>query len=309
MPDIRVQEPFNLSGEDHTLTAVVSGGSLTILMASGEAASLSLMLLNAIGEVSEDTTRPDDEKSFILTRLRDAQKLSDYNEIVSDWNASGGRDPRDQSPVSSLDRFLHIRLSMAINALAPLSRLGIKRLDEFIVQIPQRRYLPSGYNVRSNLYERGNGYRSSLSGFWRQNSSAVYNRIVNAYDRASDPANPNRSAWNQLANEEIISSNEDRALTYPRVLNRTNYPVDHDPALAEHWVNLDGNNSSDSERDDAATNPLHLRIITQSANSEQSGSGYEFNDKFYVEPDFTSIVARSQIGSKTIDDQEFRNSP
>ncbi|TVQ20284.1 MAG: hypothetical protein EA367_09015, partial [Leptolyngbya sp. DLM2.Bin15] len=309
MSDTRVQEPFSLSGEGHTLTAVVSGGSLTILMASGEATSISLMLLNAISEVSNDATRPSDEKSFILARLRDAKKLSDYNEIVSDWNASGGRDPRDQSPVSSLNSFLHIRLSMAINALAPLSQLGIKRLDEFTAQIPQRRYLPSSYNVRSNLYERGNGYRSSLSVFWSQNSNAVYNRIVNAYNQARDPANPNRSAWNQLANEEIISSTEDRTLAYPRVLNRTNYPVDHNPALAEHWVNLDGNNSSDSERDDAATHPSHLRIITQSANSEQSGSGYQFNDEFYVEPDFVSIVARSQIGSKTIDDQEFRNSP
>lgn len=308
LADTRVEETFSLSGEGHTLTAVVSEGRLTIFMASAHATRMSVMLINAIEEVSQDPTRPEEEREFILARLRQARELADENEIISSRIASGSRDPRSGAPVDS-DNFLHIRLSMAMDALTPLSRLGIKNLDEFNAEIPLRRYLPTGYDVRARLYERGSSYGTALQGFWNRNSNTVYNRIVNAYNQAKHPTNPSRLQWNQLADEGIISSSEHRAFTYPVNLNRTNYPVDHEPALAEHWVDLDGNNESDGERNRAATNPSHLRVITQAANSEKLGNGRQFNHAFFVRPDFESIVAHAPKGSTTIDGEDFRNAP
>jgi len=302
LPPAQVQKTFALSGAGHTLSASTQRGGLEITMASSQAGRLQQMLQNAIREVEDDASRPSGLKAQLLSILRRALEDSKEESIHQDWISRGARDPA--LGAVEFPRFLEARLARIVNDLSALSPFGIKSLDELHAQIPERRYLPHGYDVRQNLYERGSGWSSVRDSVVREEKPDIRTRVRVAIQNKDSDRRRADEVWRQLIREDKIPSSANIATFTSDDVERTEYQVDHIRPLSLNWQVDGGNNSDDGFRWAAVIERSNLRLITREANRRKSGEGGRYVP--FVGPNFTSQSAQGAVrGARAIDGQPF----
>lgn len=125
VPDATVSVPFDMGGEQHTMTGITTGGTLEIRVASRDVV-IAAGLFSAISELEGMDSFPG--RSTILSRLRQAQTASDYNTIMTAWLAltaeQGSELPQG---VNDWPKFLEYRLSTVISEISDLA-VGSKRI-------------------------------------------------------------------------------------------------------------------------------------------------------------------------------------
>jgi hypothetical protein len=112
-----------------------------------------------------------------------------------------------------------------------------------------------------------------------------------------------------LIRQGKLPRNADLATYTVANLKSVNWTGDHDPALAAHWVTLNGNNAGDNDRWDAAGNLNNISLMESVANTTKQAGGHQYNHKFWVGPNFTSIYADGgRRGAMEIDGQPMKRS-
>lgn len=298
-----VKKGFSLAGEGHTLTATLGPNGIEILMASGEGNRIRGMLRAAIDEVENDPTRKGNKKHNLLVTLKNTLADCDEDKLHQDWILAGARDPRGGKKID-FKPWADIRLAQIVADLAPLGTKGIKSFDDFRASTPPRRFLPSGYDPRKKLYERGSGWSSVRNKTARQGKKDIKQRITDA--QALLATNPAGAAilWNDLLREDKLPTGAKITSFTPSDVDRTSYEVDHIRPLALHWEIDGGNDTIDQDRWDATVLPTKINLITEEANQRKGGMGGHFVP--WVLPNFTSQYASGDIkGAREIDDMPF----
>ncbi len=180
--------------------------------------------------------------------------------------------------------------------------------DEIFDPIPAIRTLPDGFDVRNDLYINGSGFGSRAASLRTSGKNTVANQIIEFKNTG------NLAIWNRLAADgQVIETNAEkmRYLNMPDAsirqdVSNQNFDVDHTTALARHWVNMNGNDASDSERHEKAGSPSNLKLMLAYYNRQAGADGFQYRQKFFVGPNFTSTYNNSIRGSKKIKGQLFK---
>jgi hypothetical protein len=302
-PDALVKEEFSLGPEGHTLTAAVQAGALTITMASDADLALSLLLSGAMTEVEGDDFREASQKKAILSDLSAAKGLVD--DIRSEY-VSAGRPEQ-------FDKFMKPRLARIVGSLSRLARFDppITSLQH-VIAVGKPRYIPTGYNIRQNLYDRATGGQwttvsKALRATHVAKISAKLFAIWQLRDGASSPTNYGtaRAQWDAAQAAKEIPVKEAPSFAsydHPKHFPDFEYETDHMTPLGSFW-NAGEKNADDATRFSTALNGSNLQVLTGEENRKKSGVRFERD----VGPGFSSVVAASPKGSRTIDGQAFAN--
>jgi hypothetical protein len=303
-----VKESFDLGPEHHTITARIHGGVVEITMASDADLVLSAQLSHAITEVQNDKHREKTQIRAIVSDLSAAKTQVDG--IRKEYEDAGRPE--------AFDKFLRPRLAKIIGILVRLVRYDppITSLQH-IISVGKPRYLPIGYDTRGQLYDRATkGKWTELSKSMRRayvsKISAKLYKIWKLRDDRSNPSNYDtaEAQWNAVlaAKEiEVKKAPTFKSYEHPKHFPMFEYATDHKKSLGNFW-NAGEKNADDATRSDTtldAHNTGNLRVLTKEENSAKAKTDAKFDKD--VGPNFSSAVAYSPKGSKTIDGQPFRD--
>lgn len=172
------------------------------------------------------------------------------------------------------------------------------------------RYLPKGYDVREKLYIRGSGWKRVRKEVFDDGIENIKRRLESVLeDKQGGNEDRARNRLKILIHEEKIPRNTDLNHLSKKYIDniedRAKYHVDHITPLAEHWITT-GFKSGDNSRWNTAKNKNNIRLITEEANLEKGGGGYQYSQKPYVGPNFKSEYAENnKPGAKKIDGEPF----
>ena len=299
--DAELKEPFSMGPEGHTITVKVHGESFEITMASDVDLKLSALLSHAMTEVENDPNREKTQIKAILGRLSAAKALVDN--IRPEYVAAGRPE--------AFDKFIKPRLARIIGHISELARYDppITSLQH-IISVGKPRSIPSGYNIRKNLYDRATGGQwTTLSDSMRAaHESKISAKFFAIWTLRDDPSKPSnyttaKSQWDAaLAAKEIPVEKAPTFASYDHLKHfRTfKYQTDHKTPLGVFW-NSGEKNADDAARSKTTIDPNNLQVLTQEENRAKSGVAFDRD----VGPNFTSAVANSPKNSKTIEDQPF----
>jgi len=202
------------------------------------------------------------------------------------------------------------QIGIETNALAALLRAMSANAD-FFSPIPAMRKLPAAFDVRSDLYINGSGFGSTAAALRNNAKSSIAAQLIGLKGSTSN------AVWNRLAADgQIYSSPGDgpsrtpaqyRAMSDGAVralVARQDYDVDHTAPLARHWVNT-GYNADDAARHREAGGTTNLKVMLAFYNRQAGAGGYQYGQKFFVGPNFTSVYNMSLRGAKKIKNQDF----
>ena len=290
-----VQKTFALPKEGHTVTAKNDGEKLQVVIASDRESDILAMLVDAKAEVATDPSRTPSQQQQIVKDLEGARQM--VQAMNQDWIAT---------PNQSLDfkSWAEIRLTQIVNILAHLGADGIKAFSDFKGRPLDKRYLPTGYDVREKLYLRGSGWsgnQSSVSAKGRAEAIADVMTVIN--NRAADPTTA-AAAWKRLEVAQIVPDGSSITTLSLQHFNNTKFDVDHSAVLSIHWQS-GGNNNGDADRWNLS-DVSKLRYITKRDNLARAKGSY----LIWVGKAFVSVYAQGgQINAKQIDGQPFLDAP
>jgi hypothetical protein len=290
-----VKKPFSLPKEGHTVTAKATGATLKISIASLREMEIRAMLAEAYAEVNADESRPKDEKARLLGDLSGARAA--VATMGQQYDAEYRKGDLDYEP------WAEIRMTGIINLLSALGADGVKAFADFKGKPLDKRYLPSSYDVRQNLYITGSGYSTNQKSVVASGSAELAADVkVIVANRKTDPAKA-KKAWNNIV-KKLRAPDGSTMATIDTMVPATKYHVDHEDDLAKHWQKKGGNNTGDTDRW-ALSNLSNLRYITEAENLRRPKGNYVN----FVKKGFTSARADGNAPlAKRIDGQPFRDS-
>lgn len=283
---------FSLPEEGHTVSAKAEGGQLTVDIASPSSGPILAMLADAKAEVGTDATRSPAQKTQLLTTLDGARQA--VLTMRQDWIAT----PKQQLdfPV-----FAERRLAQIVSVLAQLGGQGIKAFRDFVGGIPEKRFLPAGYDVRAKLYERGSGWSSNRAAVAAAGLASIHAAVATIIQNRTTNPTLADATWNRLVRDEQAPEGTTQAAVTAADVNRTKYEVDHREVLSIHWQSRGGNNGPDAPRW-ALSDPANLRLITATANQRRQKGRYVP----FVGKGFSSTFAEGgSPNARSIDGQPF----
>ena len=299
--DAVVKEPFSMGPEGHTVTVTAKGKLLTITMASDADLVLSALLSHAMTEVENDKNREKSQQKAILGHLSAAKSLVDG--IRSEYDSAGKPE--------AFDKFLKPRLAKIIGNLSGLARYDppITSLQHIISQ-GKPRYIPRNYSIRRNLYDAATGGKwTALSESLRSPHVAkISAKLFKIWQLRNDKTNPAnavtaKAQWDAAqAAKEIPEKKAPTFASYdhPKHFPTFKYQTDHKTPLGSFW-NAGEKNSDDAARSATTVDTGNLEVLTEEENNLKSGVRFDRD----VGPNFSSAVANSPQGSKTIAGQPF----
>lgn len=301
------KQPFSMGSRGHTVEATLKDGALKLTIASDDDV-LTSALASAIAKTEADQPkREPSQKKAILSYLNAA--ASQASSIAQDWIATEARDPRGGDKKIAFQRFMQIRITQIINQLRPLAKYKIEDLHD-IITAPAERKIPSGYNIRGNLYDRATGGRwTTLSESWKKPEVAkISAKCFAIWTLRDDTSKPGNYAAAELQWKALIASGEldpeqiptFSSYDHPKHFSTFKYQTDHKTPLGAFW-NSGENNKQDSDRSATTLDTSNFQLLTPKANREKSGVPFNRN----VGPEFTSDVANSPKDSRTLDGIAF----
>jgi hypothetical protein len=286
------QKTFSLPKEGHTVTATAKDGKLKVSIQSDLEGDILAMIATAKSEVTADEGRDDTEKSKILGDLQGAREM--VLSMGTDWSTA-----RNQK--LDYKSWAEIRLAQIVNLLGHLGADGIKAFRDFKAQVPDKRYLPSSFQVREKLYMRGSGWSSNQAAVAKSGEAEVRSDVDDVINfRVTDPTKAD-AAWNRLVKGLRKPYGSTKANLTLQHLASTPYDVDHKDVLSIHWTSGGGNNTGDSDRW-KLSNTANLRYITKKDNLARQDVNY----LRYVGKGFSSVYAQGGAPTaRKIDGQPF----
>ncbi len=295
-----VKEPFAMGSEGHTITAGIKGNSIVITMASSQDLILGASLSKAITEVQNDQTREDSQKRAILGYLS-AAKIQVEN-IRKEYNQD-----------IEFDKFAKPRIAKIISNLSQLAKYKppITSLEHVISQ-GKPRYIPSGYNIRKQLYDRTTGGAwTTLSESLRQKHLVpIRSELFAIWQQRDDKRDPTnyvtaKARWDAAQNAKRIPVKDAptfNSYDHPKHFHTFKYQTDHKTSLGNFWNNGE-KNLDDNVRRTTVLNTSNLEVLTAEENNSKSGIKFDRE----VGKGFTSAVANCPPGSTTIDGTPFKD--
>lgn len=311
---ITVEKPFTMQGQPHTLSAtILPNGSVSIKMASVVPQPLIIALENSVEEVRGLGDSAPEGLLGVLERILSAAR-QDENEMHQNYLASDARASIMQPGERTLafETYVDRELTQLMLQLIGLAEHhNLRDLKNYFAAVPEKRYLPSKYDVRARLYEGPNsgwdGIRVRLT---REGKNDIRSQVINA-QKSNDIA-----SFNALKREDkFIPSSADIVTFDPDwIINGAiKYHLDHKISLAEHWQHRSGNLVGDSERWSHTTSENNLELVTKVFNERKSSSVGGGDDIARFQPrwvglTFTSHLAESNRDkAKRIDGQPFQH--
>jgi hypothetical protein len=217
--------------------------------------------------------------------LDDAQRAAHDNEAIRRLQE---RLLTDRFSSEEIDSELGLVLGDIRNSLEGLRKHDIKSLNDFLSAPLDRRYLPSGYAVRQNLYIVGSGYNRTT--YANKQRAALITKVKDVQKRGD------AAGWAALKAAKQIDSTAAMAAFDPNLIDRSGeriykYNVDHTKSLAEHWKGP-GHNCVDKDRFAMSAEP-NLQFITEEENLKKGSKGDDDEKHFFVENDFVGPAFRS----------------
>jgi hypothetical protein len=303
--DFTVKYPFTMSGEKHHLIGVFSKGRLNTLIASNPE-DFERALINAIDEIQR-SQRSKEEKQIILPILKKAQE--EVQALESEVNMKEGEIIRgtrrnDKSEKQAIKQYTLGRLADMAKPFESLGRsFGIKSLEDFYKDPPERRYIPGHPNqtevgkfIREELYEKL-GWSKVRQDVVTEEKQTLINRVT-AVQNSPDSGRLN--LWQELIDEGIVAPGASISNYKPKGIE---YHVDHKIPLAQHW-NDKGNNDDDTERYEGLAKRSNLKLVTAKYNISKGSGGTRYHP--FVRLKFTSKYAQGGIkGALKINDRPF----
>jgi len=299
--DATYKEGFAMGPEDHSVTVSLKGKDLKVTMASGADLVLGTLISKAMSEVAGDPARDDNQKKAILGHLTAAKFLVDN--IRTEYDQAGKPE--------AFETFARPRVAKIVGKLAVLAKYKppITSLEK-VIAIGKPRYVPPGYNIRKNLYDRATGGAwTALSKKLRSaHITALSPKLFQIWKLRDDPSSPTnyaaaRNQWDALQSAKEIPVKKAPSFAsydHAKHFSTFGYETDHKTPLGTSW-NSGEKNSDDAARSATTLNSANLEVLTEEANQAKSGVGFNRD----VGPDFSSGVGASPKGSATIDGQPF----
>ncbi|MEG3973025.1 MULTISPECIES: DUF4157 domain-containing protein [unclassified Microcoleus] len=300
--DFTVKHPFTMSGEKHHLIGVFNKGRLNTLIASNPE-DFEGALRKAIDEIQR-SQRPKEEKQIILPILKKAQE--EVLELEFEVNMKrgeiiSGTRRNDDSEEQAIKLYTLGRLADMARPFESLGQsFGIKSLEDFYKDPPERRYIPGHPNqtevgkfIRGELYEQ--------LGWPQVKKDVVKDEKQTLINRVRAVQNSGRlKEWRELINEGIVEPNASINSYNPANIE---YHVDHIMPLAQHWNNK-GNDSDDTERYEGLAKRSNLKLVTAKYNISKGSGGARYDP--FVRLKFTSKYAQGGIkGALKINNRPF----
>lgn len=214
---------------------------------------------------------------------------------------------------STFEQFIDQELTGLMQKLIELAnKYDLHDLQNYFANVPEKRYLPSGYDVRGRLYQGPNSnWSNTRSSLTASGKNAIYTNVVE-YQK-----NKNFTEFNKMKSEgKFIPENSEINTFKPNsIFNSIEYHVDHKVSLAEHWES-GGYDKSDDERWSHAIQIGNLELVTKKYNLEKSSKKANSDEKAKYQPrwiglNFSSHLAQNNQKNppaRTIDGQSFLHS-
>ncbi|HKN52941.1 MAG TPA: hypothetical protein VJX66_10590 [Amycolatopsis sp.] len=320
-----IAKPFTMtSGEPHTLTAKAGDSGITVTIASALAGDIMVVIPKAENEAKK---LPPADRAAALGQLAKVKgAMSGVSAASLKWkNRKKAEESRtkkiiderikkgkittkaeataqQQEMLKAAEQKLYQPVEKTLaELLEPLK--GLKSMAQFLERPTGRRMLPTGYDVRAKLYERGSGWATKSAAKREELKQRLINNVDDILSGGYTKPARERIKW--LHDRDKLPANaldlfDKKKLTSNHVAN-TDYAIDHKIPLAQHWKQS-GSKSGDPVRQNFCVLVSNWNFITFSANSKYSGSGHQFGQKSYVEPSFSSSYADGGIpNAKRID--------
>jgi hypothetical protein len=294
-----VVKSFDMKGTPHTLTATISPtGNVNIVMASLAPKPLISALENSIKQVENmGDLAPADLLVLlqgILAAANQDEKDMKENYIAQGAKASTATDGNK----STFEQFVDQELTGMMKKLIELAnKYDLHDLQSYFANVPEKRYLPSDYDVRGRLYEGPkSNWDKTRSDVTTSGKNAIHKNVVE-YQK-----NKNFTKFNEMKSEsKFIPENSDIVTFNPNsIYNSIKYHVDHKVSLAEHWES-GGYYKSDNERWDHATQTDNLELVTKEYNLEKSSKKANSDEKAKYQPRWVGLNFSSHLAQ---DDQK-----
>jgi hypothetical protein len=178
--------------------------------------------------------------------------------------------------------------------------------------LPERRYIPDPVksDIRYRLYERGSNWDTVRAEIVRRDQEAIDKEIAErivAPKLAKNETAAHAAMMDMKSRGKVLigATLDDFKPNFSYVTPKLApglklYAVDHDPSLAEHWVNGGGNRASDDNRRGAVEgrgSNSKLELVTVYFNSQKgsrdlSGEAHRFKKNAWISPPFKSEYAK-----------------
>jgi hypothetical protein len=307
-----VTQTFTMKGKSHTLTASIgANGSVRIVMASDQPDELKGALRVAIEALRQRPNKPPDYQNLQDELAELDARIQPEDSMYTTWDSLGGRLPEGGRSTYPFNEWVRIRLGAISRRLFEIAaQHNIKELHDFFMGVPDKRYLPRGYDVRQQLYIRGSSWGSVRAEIIQNQRPPLVRAVIRAKQEND------QQMFDALIELKRIPVGMRLQTFQPQwILDGTlQYDVDHTFSLAEHWQREGGNNSEDGPRWGETTRRTNLRMILARPNrSKGSSVGDDPDDRAkytrWVGPDFFSKYANNnQAKAKKIDGQPFLQS-
>jgi hypothetical protein len=255
------------------------------------------------GAGSSSAVPPNLEASTQIVRTEEEQRAAEDG-TISPQDAAviaqvvQSREPAFVSvtPIPDGDRWDYQYVLQRANALSgTILREG---------EIPTRRYLPPGIDVRQDLYENGSGFGSMKKKIKEDDLKKITSDLREIH-RSNTSAARKRQLWNNLKRKGQVPDVDPETYTVADA-EAAEYDVDHITPLAQHW-NQTGYNCADQSRQEIAGGEDNLRLMLSSENRSKGGEGYHYSDKPFVGKSFSSIYNDCPPDSLRIKGMWFRD--
>ncbi len=291
----QVQKSFNLPKESHHVAAIVDGETIRVTVSSERAVEIMQMLTAAKAEVSNDKTRDDRQRASIISNLDRARQV--LLDMGHDWRAEN---KQQLDPSTWAER----RMALIVNWLEALGGCGIKAFRDFKGQIPPKRFLPQGYDVREKLYLRGGCWSAASAAVVASQRAILLEDVQTVINNRETNPQAATLAWQRIEDGLRLPEGSTMKNLRERVL-ATQYDVDHMEVLSMHWESQSGNNLNDAARW-SLSQVSKLRYITHKHNVARPKGTYVD----WVGPNFVSVYAQGgEHTAKKIDGLPFLDAP
>ena len=306
-----------MKGHAHTLTVTISSDSIEADMASSGGA-LAGKIEKLKGQVAARKELNDADRTGIIEYLSDQQKALDFNSVKTAFAKSFGETYTVLKPTPEFVRQYSLTIVSSVVKFAEIFRFTDLLINAFMPDpLPERRYIPEPVrsNIRGRLYERGSSRDSIRNEVLRRGIAAIDDEITERIvsplvagdgQPAAQAAMVDMKSRGKVLDSAVLTDFKARvSYVTPR---QSLYAVDHDPSLAEHWVKLGGNASSDAARRAAVEGKadVSLDLVTRRFNSQKSsrdlsGEMQRFKANAWVVAGFTSEISKDISGTPNSD--------
>jgi hypothetical protein len=173
-----------MKGTTHTLTATItSEGTVSIVMASLASRPLIQALENSIKQVENMGNSAPKYLLIVLQGILAAAN-QDKKDMRENWKAQGAKPTMVSGDSKSLgfEKFVDQELTGLMQKLIELAnKYDLHDLQSYFTKVPEKRYLPSNYDVRRRLYEGSNsGWSNTQKSTTRNDKNSIRTRVIKA---------------------------------------------------------------------------------------------------------------------------------